>query len=89
MDDATKGYESDKNQDIQPSEMEGAAERVTAIVEASYRQFKRQPLVCLACTELPSAFPEWKTFAFFESGDIVYVNSAILHANAAFNFAVE
>jgi len=76
-------------QDLQLGKVEGAAKRLAAIAEECYQQFKRQPLVCLACTELPCAFPEWKMFPFFGVDDIVYINAAILHANAAFNFAVE
>ena len=76
-------------QDLQLGKVEGAAKRLTAIAEECYQQFKRQPLVCLACTELPCAFPERKMFPIFGVDDILYVNTAILHANAAFNFAVE
>jgi len=74
---------------LQLGKLEGAAERLAAIVEESYRQFTTQPLVCLACTELPCAFPERKMFPIFGVDDILYVNAAMLHANAAFNFAVE
>ena len=76
-------------QDLQLGKLQGAAERLAAIVEESYRQFKRPPLVCLACTELPCAFPEQKMFPFFGIDDIVYINAAMLHANAAFNLAIE
>ncbi|HTS46467.1 MAG TPA: aspartate/glutamate racemase family protein [Bryobacteraceae bacterium] len=75
-------------QDLQLGKLEGAAERLAAIAEECYRQFNRQPLVCLACTELPCAFPEQKMFPFFGVDNTVYINAAILHANAAFNFAV-
>ncbi len=75
-------------QDLQLGKLEGAGERVADIVRASEGQFGRQPLVCLACTELPFAFQERKTFPFFKVDDIGYINAAMLHANAAFNFAV-
>ncbi len=87
-DEAARRSTTELIQDLQLAKLEGARERVAAIVRASAGQFEGQPRVCLACTELPFAFQEWKTSAFFEVDHIVYINAAILHANAAFNFAV-
>ncbi len=33
------------------------------------------------------AFPEWKNAPFFEVDRVGYLNSAMFHANAAFNLA--
>ena len=74
--------------DLQLGNLEGAAERLADIVQASLqKQLTSQPLVCLACTELPSAFQELKTLPTFEVGDVWYLNTTVVHANAAFDFA--
>jgi aspartate racemase len=74
--------------DLQLGKLEGAAERLAGIVKASLqKQFSSQPLVCLACTELPSAFQDLKTLPTFEVEDVWYLNTTVVHANAAFDFA--
>jgi len=40
--------------------------------------------VCLACTELPLAFPEAQTLPVFEVEGVVYVNTTAVHVAAAF-----
>ena len=45
--------------------------------------------MCLACTELPLAFPELKALGIFEYRGVLYVNTSVLHANAALEFAIE
>ena len=52
------------------------------------RQFKAQPVVCLACTELPLAFQAQKMLATFEYDGIRYINSTAVHIDAAFDLAV-
>jgi aspartate racemase len=47
-----------------------------------------QPVACLACTELPLAFPGQNLLATFEYDGVVYVNTTAVHINAAFDFAV-
>jgi aspartate racemase len=44
--------------------------------------------VCLACTELPLAFPDRKMLATFEYDGILFIDSTAAHINAAFDFAV-
>lgn len=68
--------------DLQVEKFAGAAERLGRIA-----RMEGQPVVCLACTELPSAFQELKTLPTFEAEGIRYLNSTILHANAAFDCA--
>lgn len=76
--------------ELQLGNFEGAAERLGAIAKASIQQqFRVQPLVCLACTELPSAFQQQNTLSSFEIDDISYINTTVVHANAAFDFARE
>ena len=45
------------------------------------------PAVCLACTELPLAFPAHHDCAAFDSDGIRYVNSSVVHIESALSFA--
>jgi len=75
--------------ELQLGKLERAAERLGGIVKSAFAtQFTRQPVVCLACTELALAFAEQKTLATFEYDGVLYINSAAVHINAAFDFAV-
>lgn len=40
-------------------------------------------VVCLACTELPLAFPEYRDAAWFRIEGITFVNTTVAHAEAA------
>jgi aspartate racemase len=76
--------------DLQRGKLEGAAERLRTIAKlATEQQFGERPVVCLACTELPLAFRELKATLGFEADGILYINTTIVHAGAAFDFAVE
>ena len=76
--------------ELQLGKLEGAAERVGGIAKISFRgRFKAQPVVCLACTELPLAFQEQKLLATFEYDGVLYINTTAVHINAAFDFAVK
>jgi len=75
--------------DLQRGQFQHAAERLSAIVRASLTPGAACPAVCLACTELPLAFPEQKILPSFELDGITYINTTIVHANAAFDFALE
>jgi aspartate racemase len=75
--------------ELQLGKLEGAAERLGRIAKISFeRQFRSQPVVCLACTELPLAFQKQKMLATFEYEGISYINTTAMHINAAFDFAV-
>jgi aspartate racemase len=75
--------------DLQLGKPQGVAGRLRSIARTSFeQQFGAQPVVCLACTELPLAFPEQKTLATFEREGVVYLNSSAAHINAAFDLAV-
>jgi aspartate racemase len=76
--------------DLQLGKLEGAAKRLGRIAKTAFQpQFTVQPAVCLACTELPLAFPEQKMFATFECNGILYINTSAVHLNATFDFAVD
>jgi aspartate racemase len=69
--------------------LEGTAEQLDRIARMSFeRQFGAQPVVCLACPELPLAFQEQKMLATFEHDGVLYLNTTAVHINAAFDFAV-
>jgi aspartate racemase len=75
--------------ELQAGKTEGAAERIGKVARTSFAgQFTARPVVCLACTELPLAFREWKTLASFSVDGVTYVNSSSVHIGAAFDFAV-
>jgi aspartate racemase len=77
--------------DLQLGKIEGVTEQLAAIAKTSFeRQFKTQrPVVCLACTELPAAFQKLKSLPYFEVDGVLYINTTIVHADAAFDFAVD
>jgi aspartate racemase len=70
--------------ELQRGNVEGAAEKLGRIAKMSFEG----RVVCLACTELPLAFPELKMLATFEYDGLTYINTTALHIEAAFNFAV-
>jgi aspartate racemase len=75
--------------ELQFGKLEGAAERLGTIAKTSFnQQFRTRPIVCLACTELPLAFPEKKMLATFDYEGVLYINTAAVHINAAFDYAV-
>jgi aspartate racemase len=74
--------------DLQLGKLEGAAERLASISKTSMRQFNGQPVVCLACTELPLAFQGRQMLATFEHDSVSYINTSGVHVNAAFDFVV-
>ncbi len=72
--------------DLQNGKPDGAAERLRRLAKSSFAaRFRGTPVVCLACTELPLAFPAKKTLATFEFDGVLYVNSTAAHINAAFD----
>lgn len=76
--------------DIQLGRLAGASERLEKIAKLSFGTgFRGQRVVCLACTELPLAFETMKMLATFEHDGIVFINSAVVHIDAAFNFALD
>jgi aspartate racemase len=71
--------------ELQGGAVAGAAARVSALVAATVGpQFAAPPLVCLACTELPLAFPGSGSAASFEAEGVRYLNSVPVHVEAAF-----
>ena len=74
--------------ELQLGQVDGAAEQVAQLAESSLvPRFNSHPTVCLACTELPLAFPEQRMVAVFEHGRIHYINTSAAHIDAALEFA--
>lgn len=69
-------------EDLQLGKLHEAANRLGNIAKTSLRN-----VVCLACTELPLAFPKQRTLPTFEVDGILYINTTIVHVNAALEFA--
>lgn len=74
--------------DLHAERIEGAGERIGAIVADAFAgRIPGDAAVCLACTELPLAFPFAKEQTSFEHAGIRYVNSTAAHIAALFEFA--
>jgi aspartate racemase len=83
-DDGTRSLTVALIEDLQLGKLEGAAEQLGRIAKTSQRN-----VVCLACTELPMAFPSEKRLTTFQADGTLYINSAIAHVNAALDFALD
>ena len=73
---------------------EGKAENGGAIlnevIDSSFRQKEtNQKTVCLACTELPLVFGGKEQLATFTEDGVIYLNTTIIHAKTAFDYAVQ
>jgi aspartate racemase len=73
--------------ELQRGEVQDSAERLTKIASTALHHFRTQPAVCLACTELPLAFPSQRMLATFEHNGIHYINSTAAHIEAIVDFA--
>jgi aspartate racemase len=69
--------------ELQGGHAEGIAERVRSLSRTAFAgQFRGSPMVVLACTELPLAFPEMRSRASFDAGGVVYINTTAAHVDA-------
>jgi len=73
---------------LQQGRDQGAAARIRGIARRERFRGRGPRLVCLACTELPLAFPNRGPAAKFESGGMTYLNPTAAHVAAAFDYAV-
>jgi aspartate racemase len=74
--------------ELQAGQTSGAAQRLGKVARESFAaEFSGQPVVCLACTELPLAFVDEKVVATFEDGGVSYINTSGAHIDAVFEFA--
>jgi aspartate racemase len=73
---------------LQRGDSQGAAQSIKALVhEVRLRRIADPPAVCLACTELPLAFPAQLDCATFDCDGVRYVNSSVVHIEAALALA--
>lgn len=70
---------------LQSGALTGAEREIESIVLDSVDECCLRPdaAVCLACTELPLAFPEFKLQGSFERNGIRYINTTAVHIRAA------
>lgn len=68
-------------EELQRGRLKGAAVRMGKIVAAGWR-FPGEPVVCLACTELPLAFPGFTAQASFRYGGVTWINTTAAHIDA-------
>ncbi len=74
---------------LQHGNIDGVAARVGGIAKASFASSTDADCVaCLACTELPLAFPGSAARELFETAGVSYLNAAAIHVTAAFDWAV-
>jgi aspartate racemase len=74
--------------DLQQGKTYGSAQRLIEIARSSIEHTHDSKVaVCLACTELPLAFGQHGLHATFEYGGILFINTTIVHVEAALDFA--
>jgi len=73
--------------DMYQGETAGARERILRLCRESM-DARSNDVVCLACTELPLAFPEHKDAPCFEADGMWFVNTTALHIEAVLREAM-
>lgn len=77
-------------EELQRGRVAGAAERLGSLARTAYTgQFRGSPVVSLACTELPLAFPEMRSRSSFEAGGVVCINTTAAHVAAVLASAAQ
>ena len=66
-----------------------AAKRIRSVVDASFPENGMVRAACLACTELPLAFPSIEGETDIVLENVRYINTTMIHAKAAFSALVE
>jgi aspartate racemase len=74
--------------ELYSNRIDGAAERIRNVVNQELPAAGTLRSVCLACTELPMAFPQLADKARIELADIQYINTTVIHARAAYESLV-
>ncbi|HEX4038160.1 MAG TPA: aspartate/glutamate racemase family protein [Acidobacteriaceae bacterium] len=75
-------------EDLQLGRSRGAGARLGRIARAAFAElFAGHPVVCLACTELPLAFPARRTQPSFQHAGVTYINTVAAHINATLESA--
>jgi aspartate racemase len=75
--------------ELQRGKFKGASNRLRTIARSAIaHQFQGPAAVCLACTELPLAFPGFKPLSVFDYGGTSFINTSAAHINAVFDLAI-
>lgn len=75
--------------ELQAAKDNKAAEQIQSLSEKYLPvNSEESSAVCLSCTELPLAFPEYLSSPTFEVDGLSYLNTTIIHAKAAFEYAI-
>ena len=73
---------------LQAEKNNKGAEQIQGLAEKYLRGTSAEPIaVCLSCTELSLAFPEYLNVPIFKINGITYMNTILIHAKAAFDYA--
>jgi len=67
--------------DLFQGKIGGASERILSLCRERVND-RTKDVVCLACTELPLAFPEHKEAAYFKVDNMWFVNTTVVHIEA-------
>jgi len=74
---------------LQAEKSSRGSEQIQGLADKYLRVTSDEPsAVCLSCTELSLAFPEHLNVPIFEINGITYLNTILIHAKAAFDYAI-
>ena len=74
---------------LQAEKSNSGSELIQNLADKYLRLTSEEPgAVCLSCTELSLAFPEHLDVPIFKINGITYLNTILIHAKAAFDYAV-
>ena len=74
---------------LQAEKNNKGSERIQRLADKYLHATSDEPsAVCLSCTELSLAFPEHLSVPIFEINSITYLNTILIHAKAAFDYAI-
>jgi aspartate racemase len=74
---------------LQAEKNNSGSEQIQGLAHKYLRETSNGPsAVCLSCTELSLAFPEHLNMPIFEIKGITYMNTILIHAKAAFDYAL-
>ena len=75
------------DKDLYHSQTAGARDKI-ANISKRYIDDPSNDIVCLACTELPLAFPDHQNSSSFTENGISYVNTTAAHVEATLEFSL-
>jgi aspartate racemase len=76
------------DEDLYVGRIQTARDKITKISKQHIGDPSKD-VVCLACTELPLAYPEHQNSASFVDQGITYINTTVAHVDVIFETAIE